>query len=188
MGEPDGEQGLVRDNEIARERAQQREQVHDLAFAVPVRQVKRNDAETGELSERGGAGLVRPVAETDEQRSLVEPDQVAALGARGLVEARRHRHARPREIETERFRFAASTRLPGPKQDRAVVCDQRRVVDVDRVGIVLHGRLGQDNLGSGAGKQLAEGFVFVCDPGRLWLGSPAVLAPKPQVTGLRRAQ
>ena len=94
MGEPNGEQGLVRDNEIARERAQQREQVQDLAFAVPVRQVERNDVETCELCERVGAGLVRPVAETDEQGSLVEPDQVARSGGAAALDVPKHRHAR----------------------------------------------------------------------------------------------
>ena len=66
-----------KDDKIVVEWAQQRKQMHDLALAVPVGQVERDDVETGHLREGMGASLIRPVTEAYEQRSLVEPKNAA---------------------------------------------------------------------------------------------------------------
>src|SRR4051794_36517822 len=188
LSEPHREQLLVRDDKIVVEWAQQRKQMHDLALAVPVGQVERDDVETGHLREGIGASLIRPVTEAYEQCSLVEPDQIAAFGQGRLVEPRPYPHTRPCEIDAERRGFGTAAGLAGPEQHRPVVHNQCRVVDVDRIRIVLHRRFAEDQLGSGAGEQLAERRMLAREPNWIGLGTPAVLVPQPKVIGLRRPQ
>src|SRR6266536_5454719 len=157
--------------------------MHNLALAVPVRQVEGDDVETGQLRQRVRAGLVRPVAEPHEQRSLVEPDQIAALGEGRRVKPSGDRNSRPRELDAERLGLGAAPWLPGPEQHGALVRDQHRVEDVDRVRVALHGRLGEDDLGPGAGEQLAESLVLARDCHRVRLAPPAALAPEPELLG-----
>ncbi len=155
--------------------------MHDLALAVPVRQVEADEVETGRLSESVGAILICSVAEADEQGSFVEPKQVAALGEGGSVQRCGHRQVRSIEIDTERRRLAPSARLARPQQYGAVIKDQHRVVDVDRIRVVLDVRRGEDHLGSGGFEQLAERLVLASDSNRIRLSAPAVLAPELEI-------
>ena len=72
------------------------------------------------------------------------------------------------------------------KQERALVGDQRRIVGVDRVGITVRSRLGEDNLGARRFEQRAKGLVLAGDPGRVGLGRPSARSPAMEVLGARR--
>ena len=61
-----------------------------LATPVPVREIEGDHIDSGEGVDQGGnGGGVRPVADPDEKRALVEPDGVAALDEHRLLESRR---------------------------------------------------------------------------------------------------
>ena len=93
-----------------------------LAAAVVVGQVDRDHLDSWERRSRaGGAGLVRPVAEPDDERPLVEPERVPALGERRLGQLGRDRHAGRLEVGAHRLDLAAPRFLAGPEQDRARV-------------------------------------------------------------------
>src|SRR2546426_10919618 len=98
--------------------------MHDLALAVPVRQVEADEVETGRLRESVGAILIRSVAEADKQGSFVEAKQVAALGEGGSVQRCGHRQAGSLEIDTKRRTLAPSAPLALPLQYRPVTKDQ----------------------------------------------------------------
>ena len=58
--------------------------MQDLAASVPVREVEGDHVDARERAgERVDRRVVRPVADPDEQRSLVEPQRVAALDEHG---------------------------------------------------------------------------------------------------------
>ena len=144
---------------------------------VPVRQVEHEHLDAGQREhERPDPVRVRPVAATDEQRALVEPERVAALRGRRRLEPREHGYARAHEIPLHRRGLAAPALLARAQQQRAAVGDDRRIVGVDRIRIARQ-RLGEDDLGTGAGEQLAERLVLARDRGRIGLGVPAVRAP-----------
>ena len=81
-------------------------------------------------------GLVRPVADADEQRALVEPERVAALGERRLLELGR-RWARPAASSAGAIAAGSLRRpsFPGRRSTAPCCADEHRVVDVDRVGV-----------------------------------------------------
>ena len=150
--------------------------MHDLVSAVPVRQIEDQRLEARVAFERSDTVRARAVPLPREQRPLVETDQVAALRERGFPEPSGDRHAGALEIRADRVRLAASALFPGPQQDCAVVRNQDRVVDVDRVRIARNRRLGAYDLGACAGKQIAERFVLAGDRNRVGRGAPAVFA------------
>ena len=100
------------------------------------------------VAQRRDRGRVRAVAVPDEQRLVVEPDRVAALdgGGRGRSRPTTGTPAAS-SARDDRLGLAASSLLAGREQHRAVVADEDRVVDVDRVG-VAGVVLGDDDLGA----------------------------------------
>ncbi len=82
--QPHGRDTRVHEGEVAVERGDERHEVQDLAAPVPVREVEVDHVDTRErVGERGDGGLVRAVADPDEECSLVEPHRVAALHEHG---------------------------------------------------------------------------------------------------------
>jgi len=81
----------------------------------------------------------------------------------------------------------AAALLAGVEQQRARVGDQRRIVGVDRIGVSVGRRLGEDDLGACSREQLTEGLVLGRDPGRVGLGAPAAHLPAVQILRARRA-
>ena len=160
--------------------------MHDLVSAVPVRQIEDQRLEARVAFERSDTVRARAVPLPGEQRPLVEADQVAALRERGLPEPSGDRDAGALEIRADRVRLAGSALFPRPQQDCAVVRDQDRVVDIDRVGIARIRRLGEHDLGTRAGEQLAQGIVLARDVSGVGRGAPAVLAPEAEVLSTRR--
>ena len=69
--------------------------------------------------ERVDAGGVRSVAAADEQRRLVEPERVAALGRRGRLEPGGDRHAGLDEIGGQRVHFEPPALLAGAEENGA---------------------------------------------------------------------
>ena len=70
-----------------------------LARPAVVRQVEWDDVDVRQrIAELLDPGGVRPVAVADEQRSLVEPERVAALDRRRCLEPRGDRNAGRREV------------------------------------------------------------------------------------------
>ncbi len=130
--------------------------------------------------ERCDRGLVRPVADSDQQRPLVEPERVATFDRRGLLEASDERHPRSLEGRSERVRLRAAPFLARPEKDGAIGSDEHRVVHVDRVriaGVVV----GHDDLGARTFEELAEQLVLACGCGGIGCRAPAVLAPASHV-------
>ena len=86
------------------------------------------------VGERRNRGLVRAVADPDEERPLVEPDRVAALGEHGLVELDRRpeRRRSASEARSPPARLAVSS-LPGRRSTAPSRADEHGVVNVDRV-------------------------------------------------------
>ena len=61
--------------------------MHHLVPSVPVREIESDHLDSGKgVGERGYGRRIRPVADSDEKRALVEPDRVATLGEHRLVE------------------------------------------------------------------------------------------------------
>ena len=84
--QPHGSDPRIHEREIAVERGDEAHEVHHFAAAVPVREVEGDHVHPGEgVPESAHGRRVRPVADADEQRLLVEPDRVAALHHRGSV-------------------------------------------------------------------------------------------------------
>ena len=63
-------------------------------------------------------GFVRPVADADEKRPLVEPNRVAALDESRVVERGCDRNAGVRQRACDRVRLSSSPLLARPQQDR----------------------------------------------------------------------
>ena len=69
------------------------------AGAVEVRQVELDHVDAGKRrAQRGDTRRVRPVAAADQERPLVEPEQVAALGGRRRLERRGDGNPEPRQV------------------------------------------------------------------------------------------
>jgi hypothetical protein len=187
LHEPNGEQRWVDDREIIGERRDHGHQVQELGPPPVVRQVVCDHVDLGErLTQRGGARLVRPVAETDEQRPLVEPAGVAPVHGRRSLDPRRGGHAGPLQRSAERFDFAEARLLARPKQESAVAHDEPRVVWVEAVETGLGRRLGDDDLRPRRFELRPERLVLAGQPP--WLGSraPPGLAPARGFLGARR--
>ena len=89
--------------------------MHHFAAAVPVREVEGDHIHPGEgVPESAHRRRVRPVADADEQRLLVEPDRVAALDHRRLGELGCDRNAGRGKRSRDRIRLAAASDLPRP--------------------------------------------------------------------------
>ncbi len=85
--------------------------------------------------QRRNSLVVRAVADADEQRPLVEPDRIAALGEGRCLELACHRYPRRFERRDHRRRLAAAPFLPGSQEYRAGSSYENRVVHVDGVGV-----------------------------------------------------
>ncbi len=133
------------------------------------------DPRKGRL-EGSDRGLVRSIADSDQQRPLVQPERVATFDRRGLVESSDYRHTRSFERRNERVRLRAAPFLARPEKDGAIGSDEHRVVHVDRVriaGVVVR----HDDLGARAFEQLAEQLVLACGCGGVGSRAPAAFAP-----------
>ena len=134
--------------------------MHHLVGADPVRQVEGDHLGVRErLTERGDSRRAGAVAVADEQRVVVEPDGVAALDRGRRRHPRCHRDASSLEARADAVGLAEPPFLAGPEQRRAVVADEHRVVDVDRIGVAGI-VLGDDDLGAGRGEQRAQLLVL----------------------------
>ena len=162
--EPHRHQRRVDEREVTIERTDEGQEVHDLAGTVVVGQVDRRHFDAWKRRiELAGAGLVRSVAETDDERLLVEPERVPALGQRRFCELGRDWHPGRREVRAHHRDLAAPLDLPRAEQDRSLACDQGWVVDVDRVEIAVRGARGDHHLGSGLGESSTEALVLLRD-------------------------
>ena len=151
--------------------------MHHLAGAVPVREVEQDEVDARQrVVERERRDGVRPVADPDEQRLLVEPHRVAALDGRGQVDPRRDRHARRLERPGGGLRLPAAAFLPRLEQHGAVATDEGGVVGVDRVG-VARVVLGDDDLGARLLEQEAERLVLRLRGGDVRARPPARRPP-----------
>ncbi len=81
------------------------------------------------------------------------------------------------EVRGDRVCLDEPALLARPKHDRAAVGDDRRVEDVDRIGIAGNGRLGEHDFGAARGEGRAEGLVLLRQRRDVGLGPPAVLTP-----------
>ena len=91
---------------------------------------------------------MRPVADPDEQRGLVEPDRVTAFDGCGSGNASDDGDPRAFERRDHCLRLAAPAVLARPQEDGALAPDEGRVIGVDRVRVARI-VLGDDNLGAG---------------------------------------
>ncbi len=152
--------------------------MHDLALATPVGQVEDVQLDIGQQLRDGvDARRARPVATTCEEGSLVEADEVAALG---------HGRLRHRAGDGDACRFevlGGPARLLTPPflsrshEDGAALRHEPGVERVDRVRIVVQ-RLGEHDLRTGLLENRAEALVLPQQRGRIGLCSPAVFLPQ----------
>ena len=160
--------------------------MHHLDGTDPVRQVEGDHLGVREClpesRDPGGAGAV---AVADEQRVVIEPHGVAALDRRRRRHPRGNRNAGVLEARADAVRLAEPPFLAGPEQRRAVVSDENRVVDVDRVGIAGI-VLGDDHLGARGREQRAELVVLSGGGRRIGDAAPAVALDVIRVGGERR--
>ena len=152
-------------------------------------QCGRSNATTStpeKASAQGGErGLVRAVADADEQRPLVQPDRVAPFDAHGLGELGRDRHVRRDERGGDRVGLAAPALLARTQEHRALVADEHGVVHVHRVRVArVVAR--HDDLGTRRLEQPAEELVLCRGRRVVGRGPPAVRAPVLGVLGERR--
>jgi selenide, water dikinase len=176
----------VDDSQVDVERREKRHEVHDLAWAVIVGQVEGHDLDSREkLAERVHARLVRPVAQSDEERALVQPDDVSALGERRGLEPPRDRNARLDEVGCHRIRLPTPPLLARAQEDGAGVGDDGRIVGVDGVGIGPVRRFTENDLGAVCAQKRAEGFVLLCHGSGVGLEAPTVGLPEGRVLGPR---
>ena len=176
----------VDEREVTVERRDERHEVHHLTAAVPVGEVEGDDVDVRKRVRQGrDRGRVRPVADADEERALVEPDGIAALGAHRVCELGSHGHVGRRERRRDRGRLASPLLLAGPEEHSAPRADQHRVVDVDRVWIA---RVvpGDHDLGAGRLEDPAQQLVLGSRSSMIRSRVPAVLAPALGVLGERR--
>ena len=157
------------------------------ARPVEVREVEDGYVDAGQgLDERPDADVVRAVAAPDEQRALVEPEGVAALGRRRRLEPHGDRNACLDEIGRHRVDLTAAALLLGTEQDGSTIGDERRIVDVDRVRCHSDRRPRQDDLRASRSELGAEGLVLGGDSRWVGRGAPAAGAPADRVLGTRR--
>ena len=91
-----------------------------LFATVQVREVEDDHLDVGERCPQGGHALVvRAVAAADQERALVQPDRVAALGGRGRLEPSGDRHAGLDQVRGHGLDLRPAPFLPRPEQDRA---------------------------------------------------------------------
>ena len=139
--------------------------MEDLPGAAQVWEIEREHLDAGQrLGELADAVVVRPIAASDEERALVEPERVTALGRFRALDSRGDRHARLDEVRADHLDLAAPSFLTRPEEQRALVGDERRVVDVDRVRIEALRRLRHDDLCPRVREQLPESRVLVLHP------------------------
>src|SRR5918998_94235 len=104
--------------------------MENLAGAAEVREVEGDHVDARErLAELPDPRVVRSVAPPDEKRPLVEPQRVAALRGRGLVEAGGDGNARRREVLRERRDLDSARLLARTKEHGAVSAEEGRVMD-----------------------------------------------------------
>src|SRR6476619_7755743 len=138
-------------------------------------------------TQRVDAVVARPVAAPDQQGLLVEPDRVAAVRRRRCIELRDDRHPRTLEVGRDRFYLHEPAFLAWAKDDRAAVGHDRRIEDVDRIGVGANSGLRKNDLGACPAERRAERIVLRGELLGVGLGPPAVLAPGREANSARRA-
>ena len=187
LDEANRHEGRVRDGEVVVERGQEGEQMEYLPGPAEVRKVERDHLDPRQrIRELADALVVRPVAAPDEERALVEPEAVSALGQSRSLKARCDGHARFDEVRAEHLDLASPPLLARPEEHCALVRHERGVVDVDRIRIEPLRGLGDDDLGSGIREQLSEGGVLVLHSSQIGLGTPSACLPGRPRPGNRR--
>ncbi len=121
--------------------------------------------------------LVGAVAETREQRAVVEEEHVAAFGGGRRLDPGQDRAPGRLELRGDHGRFVAASFLAGAKQDRARIGDQRGVVRVDRVRVAGDRFPADDDVGHLGGESLHERRVFVGSGVPVGLGVPPIRLP-----------
>src|SRR3989304_5639624 len=76
--------------------------------------IESNSSAGGPPPQGRDPGVVGPVAAPGEQRPIVEPQQVAAVGAGGMLEPCDDRNADPGQILLQSRRLSPPARLPPP--------------------------------------------------------------------------
>ncbi len=149
-----------------------------LADAVVVGEVEADHVDVREeLLEALDARVVRPVASADEQRALVEPDRVAALGGRGEAQLAGQGHACLHEVDAHLLGFAAATFLAGHEEHGARIGDEGGIVRVDGVRIRAAAGLTENDFRASLLEKRAKCLVLGLRTGRVGLRPPAVGAP-----------
>ncbi len=188
LDEANRHQRQVDGGQISIQGREERHEVHDLAGAVVVGQVERYDVDAREeLAKRLQARLIRPVAEPDEERALVQPDRVSALRERRRLETPSDRDARFGEVSGHRSGLAAPSLLARSQEDGAGIGDDGRVVRVDRVRVRPVRGLAEDDLGPVRAQKRTKGLVLLGHRAWVRLETPAVGAPDRRVRGARGA-
>ncbi len=85
--------------------------------------------------ERGHGGRIRPVADADEERLLVEPDRVAAFGEGGVRELGCDGDVGGGERFRDGVGLVPPPLLPRPEEHCALASHEHGVVDVHRVRV-----------------------------------------------------
>ena len=127
-------------------------------------------------AQRLDAGVVRPVAAPDDERSLVEPEHVAALCRGGRLQTCEHVDSGGGEVALDRVDLDLSQLLAGSEQNRAAARHGGGVVDVDRVERRVE-RLADDDLCARGLERRDERLVLLDDAHGVGCGAPAVLLP-----------
>ena len=166
--------------------------MHDLSRAVIVRQVEDDQLDVRkQLAQRLDAGVVRPVAPSDEERLLVEPDRVAAFRERRRVEPPGDRDSCFHEVGGHCLRLGPPLLLAGPKENGAGVRDDGGVVGIDRIGVRLSPTLAEHDLRPVRREQLSEGRVLLGHRARVGLVRASRTPPRrlrPRAAGRARAR
>ncbi len=187
LDEPRRHQGQMDGRQIAVQRGDQGHQMENLSSAVMVGKVERHHLDAGQrVGESSGAGFVGAVPEPDQERPLVEPERVTALGGRRSLEPGDDRDRRLDEVRGHGRDLPAPSLLAGAEQDRAAVGDDRRVVHVDRIRADTQRRTGHDHFGSRIGQLRPERLVLGLEPAVIGFAAPPVCAPAGDVFARRR--
>jgi len=123
-----------------------------------------------------------------EHRRRVEPHQVARLDRARRADFAQQRNAERGKRAPVRRRFLLAAGFSHPQQNRALVGDEGRVVDIDGVERTLGVRLKAEHLGARGFKLAPQRFVLGLRRARIRLVLIAELAPAAALLGARPAR
>src|ERR671910_981367 len=178
LDEPHRHERGVGHGDVDVEERKKRHEVEHLTRTAEMWKIEHDDVDVRKsVGECAHALVVRAVAAPHEQRPLVEPQHVPALGHSRRFEPGCQRQAGLDHVNGHRVDLYPPPFLPGPEENCTEISDERGVVDVDLVRAKADRRLAQHHLSARVREQVAEGLVLVRHPPRIRLGTPAVRAP-----------